>query len=231
MALALDASSPAQAVTTGTSPSLTATTASFTAPTGSVLIASAYAAGPNAAATLSWVISDTGSLTWTLINARDVSEGNSGGVTHYWAKTTSAASRTVSAQATSSLDDTWDVVLDLRVFTGASLSDPIGAIGEGSSTTNAITPAAFTSEAARSILIAAVQDWNALGVPTSSDLTVSTYNRAGVYSGASGYKLLGYAGAQTFNYDSFGAGSPLLNWCAFELLAEPPVAPVAWITA
>lgn len=231
MALALDASTPAQAVTTGTAPALTATTASFTAPNNSVLIASAYAAGPNAAATQSWVVSDTGSLTWTLINSRDVSEGNSGGVTHYWAKTTSAASRTVSVQATSSLGDTWDVVLDLRVWTGANLADPIGAIGEGSSTSNEITPSAFTSEAASSILIAAVQDWNALGVPSSSDLTASTYDRAGIYSGLSGYKLLGAAGAQTFNYNSFGAGSPLLNWCAFELLAEPTSAVLAWIVA
>lgn len=229
-AINIHPSTPAQAVTSGEATSLTATTASFTAPTDAILIASVVAMDYAGTASMSWTISDSGGLSWTLINDRDYPDASiPGAVAHYWAKTTSAVARTVSAQATASAGNVADVILDLRVFTGADLSDPVGAVGEGSSSTNNITPSAFTSEQNDSFLVAVAGDWNNLGLPTSSDLTARAFSGGIGTAALSGYKSIPTAGAQTFNFDAAGSSSPLTNWCAFELKpavaarAPPPV--------
>src|SRR3546814_9310570 len=75
-----------------------------------------------------------------------------------------------------------DLSLKVYVVTGQHATTPIGAVGEGSSTTNAITPNAYTSTANNSRGFGCATDWNANGVPTSTD-TEDAFHSAGNISG------------------------------------------------
>ena len=104
------------------------------------------------------------------------------------------------------------------VVTGQHAS-PIGANGEGSSTTNNITPTVFTSTGENSFGFGAACDWSANGTPASSDLTEDAADYAGAISVEDGYKDLGASGAETMNFDAAGTGAATWNWVALEILA------------
>jgi hypothetical protein len=81
MALAVDASSPARASGANTNGTLTITTASFTPPAGSVLVATVQANDRNAGAGATGAVTNSGTaLTWTKVGERNIldSGGNSG---------------------------------------------------------------------------------------------------------------------------------------------------------
>lgn len=209
--LAIDGSTPARFAANATS----TTSASFTAPSGALLVCCVAMDG-DSGTSYSAVVSDSGGLTWTTRVARAPGESglSGGGVLIATATTTSAASRTVTVTRSGV---TRQMSAVCYVVTGQNAS-PIGANGENNSTTNAITPSVLTSTGANSLLFVSAIDWNANGAPTSSDLTANAANYSGLISVISGYKVLGAAGAQTANLDAAGTSAAAWTWVALEIL-------------
>lgn len=227
MAIAPHRSTPAQA--TGIAGS--ATTASFTAPANARIVVTVAANNNTPGADITATVSDTGGLSWSPGPERDQGDGGAqNGHASIWiASPSTEAPRTITASC-SATGGVVDVVLNAFVFTGVDAIDPIGASGEGSSTTKNITPSAFTAEAANSFMVAVGSDWNATGSPTSSDLVRYSYHNALTFSAIAGYKPMGAADAKTVNLNAGGAG-PAWNWAAIEIKAASLTAPVAWVFA
>lgn len=102
-----------------------------------------------------------------------------------------------------------------------------GAYGYGQSTANSYSPSIYSgsggSTMAGSIALVTAQEDNRLGLPTSSDLTISTWHNASYFSGLSGYKQLGAVGAQTANLNAYGFNAAMWYWSAIEI--APPTRP------
>lgn len=218
MALAVDGSAPIRF--TGTpADNIDITSASFTPPANSLMMC-AISTNSNAQATLVSV-SDSEGGTWQEEVRRNLTEAGLEGHASIWRRTTAVTttSMTVSVRRTNDSGGTgaFDrVSAKVYVITGQHAA-PIPTTGEGSSTTNNLTASIFTSAHANSLALVAATDWNANGTPTSSDLTLDTFNHAGVLSGLSGYKSLGTAGAETANLDAAGTAAAEWNWCAVEI--------------
>jgi hypothetical protein len=154
--LALDASTPA-AVRSATS-TAAVTTASFTAPTGALLLAQ-YAGNDVGTGTIPRpAITDTGGLVWKPVHF--VSRNNAAAGTQammWWAVTTSAAARSVTA--TNGM--TADSHLRVAVITGAHNPFPIGASGFASSMGQSAGSVTYTTTAANSWGWMVASDWNA----------------------------------------------------------------------
>jgi hypothetical protein len=228
VAVAIDASSPARATGSTTNGTLVATTASFTPPANSVLVATAQAnartnGGGNGVGTGAITNSGT-ALTWTKINERNLADA--GGLSGYAGifvavlTTSQAMTATLTMTAGTNSNDINTPTIKLYVVTGADLTTPNGGTTEGSSTTNALTTTGFTTVGASSMGFFSACDWNALGPTiTSSDCTVDAGGAAGgTISYASGYKVLGTAGSSaTFNIDAPGTNAAAWNWVTAEI--------------
>lgn len=218
MALAIDATSPARFNLAHGTPNddPTGTSASFTPPDGSLIVVSV---GCDTAAGNSPTISYSGgSLTWTERVYRGDAEGTAGVVSIATAPVVTGASMTVTITVNNmGVSRTSDVAGSVKawVVTGQNAS-PIGASAENSSITNNWTPAGPTTTAANSLVFGSGGDWNALGSPTSSDLTEDAFTNS-YYSGLHGYKSVASAGATTINYDAAGAGAADWNMVSLEI--------------
>lgn len=229
MAIVVDASTPV-AVSGNADPW---TTASFSPPADSLLVVCVMADG-----TTNHTItpSSTGppALTFTERARRNAGESGAqnGLAVVYTAPVTSSGSRTVSV--TTSAGDTQDNGgVKVWVLTGANIVTPVGASGEGSSTTNNITPTVLTTTTDGSLVIGCGEEWNALGTPTSTDeATNAAINVSGLLSGIAPRKASVTAAsgtAVTLNFDAAGSAAAAWNWCAVEILAAtsfPPAHPV-----
>jgi hypothetical protein len=216
MAVAVDASSPAIATNT-TSANLTC--AAFNPP-ACLLVACIGADGTgNMTAT---VTNNGTALTWTNRSERDLGDAGaqSGHASIYTAELTAGRTgMTVTLQVTGT--GAGAKALKVYCVTGYDTSDPIGNTpGEGSSTTNSITPTIISAaESANSLLFVAANEFNQLGVPTSSDLTIDTYNISGAASGLFGRKAgpTSAGGAATGNLDAAGTAAAAWNWASIEV--------------
>jgi|SRR5947209_4211005 len=217
MAVLVDASTPGTwtGVTDGPSP-LGDTSASFTAPSGALLVCvviyDSTAAGAN-----SMVVADSGSLTWTKqVEELPTSAPAGGGSVIWTAKTASAAARTVTAAYSGSgaSNGTKRKFAACYVLTGADVAgtpvDTTGANNSGGNTTNNFTTATVTP-GADGLLLCGGCDWNALGAPTSSDLTINAFHQASQISGLSGYKTT-TNGTGTHGNLHAAAGTPQWKW-------------------
>lgn len=196
------ATSPAQTAV-GTNP----TTASFTAPAGSLLVASVT---PNSTGTMS----NTGTaLTWTL-------RSTSGGSRIFTAPNPTLQS-SITATTTGA-----NIALKIWVVTGADLSSPVGATNSGSTTTNNATVAVYTSTVNNSRGFCAAGELNGLGPgATSTDTFAVTYLGSAV-AGMSLNKAANTtpsATAVTFNMDGNGTSAADWNWAAVEILPAASV--------
>lgn len=210
MAIAIDASTPAIVQNASTAK----TTASFTAPADSVLVACVGVAGD---ATVTMSNSGTG-LTWTNRKQRKSTDSGaqSGMVAIFTAVTTTAVARTVTATSSVSSNPGG---FKLFVVTGADTSSPFGASGAGSSTSNPITPTVYTSTVAGSRAFGIANDWLAAGSPASSD-TGFPYDVAGDTSGIAVHKAANTASASTnvtLNFNGDGGSDAGWNWVAVEI--------------
>ena len=219
MALAVDSSSPVRwsAVTADNADT---TSASFTPPSGSLLVAAVEGDFNDGPPPLdpTFVVATSG-LTWTLQTKRTPLEGGSSsqGYASLWtAPVVTGAAMTIAVRRTTTSGGTDRVSCKAYVVTGQHAS-PIGNVAENSSTTNNLTASGLTSAAANSMMFVAATDWAQLGVPVSSDLTEDVADYSGAISVVDGYKLLGGAGAQTANLDAGGSGTAQWNWCALEI--------------
>jgi len=212
----------------GSTPALVAeetssTTASFTAPEGSLLVALVADAAGSGDMTMS---NSGAALTWTEQVRHQLGEDSgayAAGVAVFTAIPPTSVSRTVTYTSSSSGTLT---ALKLLVVTGADVEgDPVGAIGEGNSTTANLTPAVYASTVAASRAVGIAADAVADDSATSSD---TGFSFGGLFEGMAGvavYKASNTAleGASvTLNFN--GAGETReWNWCAVEIL--PAVIP------
>ena len=221
MPIAIDASSPALTSGTGS----TRTTAAFSPPARSLLVACiAFEAVGMPEATLT--VSNTGtSLTWTARVRRDSRESgaNSGIAALYTATNANAQSGiTVTAVSGRSSDAGG---LKVLVVTGADLTSPVGATGEGSTSEVQFTDPAYTSTKDGSRCVAMGSDFAANGTPTSTDvgfgfLVASRLDGLALHK-ASNTVNAGTSVSVNFNNNSGSHG--LWNWVAAEVLPEPEV--------
>ena len=186
MALAIDASSPARVAISAIN---TRTTASFSAPDNSLLVAVVSkdtAIGASATCTMS---NSGTALTWTTqADARDGTTGGGGGTGGFCFIATAPLTVGRSLTVTSTTNDSDDHTLKVYVVTGADLSSPVGQTHVSHTTSNASTTySAYTSSVNDSLCIYGLTDWSAQGSPTSGD-TEDSFNAAGQISGLSAYK-------------------------------------------
>ncbi|MGW4663171.1 hypothetical protein [Streptosporangium sandarakinum] len=219
MAIAVDASSPALVSDNGS-----ATTAAFTAPAGSLLVALCAAGGGAGTNTVS--NSGTG-LTWaTWVNHQAGQDAGAYNATAMIATAVAATavSRTVTLTATNGSF----VALKVLVLTDVNTADPVGATGEGHSTTANLTAAAYTST---------VDNSRAVGIATDSSSTTTEPITSDVgfafaqlfdYSGIAVHKAANTptaGSAVTLNFNG-GAVTRTWNWAAIEIKpSAPPLQP------
>src|SRR5262249_55611002 len=127
--LTVDASSPPAVGWFGNGCSSTgdAVTAAFTAPANALLLALADTAPTGTGASTGPSISDSGGLSWTRIGSSGT-DGTKDEAIAWWAKTSSAAARTV--RLTSSTN-TCSKFLKVLVVMNANLTTPIGVTNIG----------------------------------------------------------------------------------------------------
>lgn len=219
MALAVDSSVTAWALTNQASDlSTDGTSGAFVPADGSLLVVIS-ACDTNAGSTPTLNVSG-GGLTWTTRVSRGDSEGTAGSVGIATAPVVTGASMTVTVDWTGTGQGTNQIRGRAKVYivTGQDAS-PIGSTGENSSTTNNWTPSGFvTTTAANSYVFAGASEWNALGAPEgSSDLTEENWHIASVLSGLWGYKVVASAGSTSINFNAAGTSAADWNAVALEI--------------
>lgn len=206
MSIAVDGTTPA--LVTG---NLSATTASFTAPADSLLVALwavTFGAGTDS------ITNTGGALTWT---DQDASGFYNTIVKVSTAPAASSVARTVTAQTTTPSAKT---AMKLLVFTGVDLAAPVGATGAGHATTANLTAAVYTSTVDESRAVGIAADDLANATPTSSDtgFGFSTTDFSGVAVHKASDTPTAGAGV-TLNFNGTGA-SRNWDWAAIELLPK-----------
>lgn len=200
MALAIDATTPDLVQADNT-----CTTASFTAPANSLLVAlcSCYT-GSGATNT----VSNSGTaLTWTQrVNhqAGEDAGAYDDTVKIFTAPAVSSVARTVTLTTSGS----GFTALQVLVFTGADLTTPVGATGEGHSTTANLTPNVYTSTVANSRCVGIAADASSFNGSTTTDVGFTFGNFFPQSSGIAVYKAADTAtpsSTVTLNFDGTGA--------------------------
>ena len=201
MALAIDSSTPA--VVSGATETIT--TASFSPPAGSLLVAvlmgfdSADRAPTNTGTALTWTLRKDDGLTTRIYTAANASAQT--GIT-----------------VTGRFDSDQGAV-KVYVFTGAENASPVGATGSGTTSTNNATVNAYTSTFAGSRLIAGVIEGNALGSVSSTD----DEDAWSINLGLKGMALTKSANTTsagtvvTINLDAAGTSAADWGWAAVEI--------------
>lgn len=244
MAIARDSSSPAEFDLTylvSSDDAGPATSAAFTPPVDSwitISIGCDAATGITPTATLS----NTGftcspAINSSLVISRGDSEGEPGIVYIYRTKITASASGTVTVTVNNiglggASDGTARGRVMIDVWTGAKDDQTGAATGENSFTTNTFTGTLLTTTADNSQVIAMYEDWNASGVPTTSQQGTG-FDNDGI-DGIRTYQTTPTtAGDVAGSFDGFGTGATASNWAAIELLAAPEGIhnKLAWIKA
>lgn len=218
---------------TASSGGLTATSGSFDVAAGDGIIIAGCCDQDSDATVDSMAISDnqTPDLGWTLGPSRGTAEGTSG-LARFWYYHSAGAITGLTVTLTTASQNNTPSIKPYKV-TGHDSADMLGPVSEGGLTTDPLTTTAITSETAGAFYAAWV-DWNQTGAPTSSDLTISTINVAGRYSGASGYKTpIAAASSITGNINS--GGTPTGNWVCMETRVTaaaatdvPPLPRIPW---
>jgi hypothetical protein len=185
--LALDASTPTQATKTATGN--TVTTASFTAPTSSLLVAF-YMQDEGGQVNTS--IADTGGLTWTRVIrlcTNTVGEANTptpsgtaqdGYIAVWWATTSSATSRTITVTESGAGGTGRNAALAVKVFTDSGGAPSVGAVATKGGSASAPSHS-VTTTANNSWVWALVDDWSQAGLGTagSNQTLTDEYNPSG----------------------------------------------------
>lgn len=211
MALAIDSSTPA---IVGTGSGTSVTTASFTPPDSTLLVACIARF-----ATSTVTMSNSGTaLTWTL-------KADNSNSRVYTAPLTTSQSMTVTFSQVSS------TALGMKVYavTGADLTTPIGATGTGTSTSDPSTVTGYSSTIANSLGIASVAYLDSPGSFTSSD-TITSYSDGATFAALGINKAATTATPSTsvtFNMDNSTPLFPDYEWAAVEVL--PLVTPLATV--
>lgn len=210
MATAVDASSPALV---GTSTPGTITTASFTAPANSILVACCWSSVSLNSQT--FTVTDSGGLTWTLAKIQNSAGtgGKQGVAAIYYAVAPTSAARTVTAVISGGNYST----LKVYAITGGDLVTPIGGSAAGSSTSTSFSTTGYTIQTTGSIALTCVSNTTGGATITSSGSTTVTSTATG-HNGLSGYKTNGTAGGSSTSPITC-TGTPAINWVTVEIRA------------
>lgn len=215
LAIAFDGSAPANINTVNASQAFGA----FTAPNAALLACLVAYDTTNAATTATLTCTDSTGDTWTKQVERTGAEATAGGASIIFTDiTTSSVSRTITIAETGTgfAGSTHRKFGVIYVMTGADTTgtpvDTVGAGNEGGSATNNLTTTSITAGAAGQLL-ATGAEWNALGAPTSSDLTGSAFHQATELSGFTGHKTVSSGAGVTGNLDASGAAAAQWKWC------------------
>lgn len=224
MAIAIDATTPA--IVSGTTSS---TTASFTAPGNSLLVA--LCASEGGATTITLSNSGT-ALTWVTQVRHMIGEDS--GAFSVGAQVSTAVALTSVARTVTCTTSAGGSMTDLKllVVTGADVNGtPVGAKGEGHSTTINLTAAVYTSTVANSRAFGIGVDSDIGGLPTSSDVGFG-FHHSGDSSGIAVHKAadtVAVSTGVTLNFNG-GVAARSWNWAAIEVLpgiipftAPPPL--------
>ncbi|MBK7842833.1 MAG: hypothetical protein IPJ71_03925 [Bdellovibrionales bacterium] len=196
------------------------TTGSFIPPANALLLVM-VSADAIATADTSVVVTDTQNLSWHKIGEADPGSGTSqsGHASAWYASTATSTSMTVSVRRTSQNGGTNRLSFKVYIVTGHDLLQPIGASFSGGATSDNVTSTLYLSTVDNSRAFGVVTDWNATGLPTSSDVEDAADHPSEI-STMSVYKSADTATAATavsVNFDPFGAGLAELTYVAFEV--------------
>lgn len=218
MAISVVDSVPRWAATVAQSAGMTS--ASFTPADNSLLVLCLNWDEGSTSSLVVWTISG-GSLTWTTRVERngDDAGASAGGAAIITAPVTTGASMTVTVtRNTGGGTQARQMSAKIYVVSGEHAS-PIGANGEGSSTTNNLSPTLFTATGSGRAFYCGT-DWNQSGLPVSTD-TEDGGDYAGSISCLSAYKASDHSsGAISGNLDAGGTSAADWNWVALEILAD-----------
>ncbi len=180
--LAIDASTPAMVKgASGSSFTNTATTASFTPPAGSVLIAFVGVNSTGSGDVISNLsVSDSRGLTWNQIDVK----GNTSNDSYcklFWAYSATSAAGTVTASDTKDVIDNHYLTIQVVVMTGANTTAPIAQHGGGRGATGVIS-AGYTSSVNGSWGFLGTSDWSAQAITATGETIMDHYEVSGQIS-------------------------------------------------
>lgn len=188
------------------------TTATFDAPSGSLLLACAMLDSP--------ALSNSGdALTWTQRNSQTNDS--------IWTAPVAAERTGMTVTLAPSGGGSQQMALSVYVLTGADLGSPVAATGSGTSSTANVTVNGYTSTIVGSRGFAIARDTAAQGAPTSADIEQSwfgTLNRGGMsITKAANTAILSTV---TFDLDNALGGTATWAWIAAEVIptqSQPPI--------
>ena len=208
MAIAIDGSTPARVHATTTS----VTSASFTAPANSLIVALCEEAYATTTAS-DMTASDSGSLSWTR-GARKTGITNYGGTEAWWATPPTAAARTVTASAAA----TTRIGLQVVVFTGADASVPIGATGSGNIASGTLAASITSTSIGSWAWCVAEQNNGTLAFAASAGTTVYSTDNTNEGMGFL-YKTAATTGVgQTLSVGCSTPSDGLIGWTMVEIM-------------
>lgn len=191
----------------------------FTPPDGSLLVLCLSWDENSTADNVVWTITG-GSLTWTTQVERNGNDAGAtaGGAAIITAPVTTGASMQVTVtRNTGGGTQSRQMSAKVYIVTGEHAS-PIGANGEGSSTTNNLSPTLFAATGAGRAFYCGT-DWSQRGAPTSTD-TEDSGDYSGMISCMSAYKASDHtSGSISGNLDGGGTSACDWNWVALEILS------------
>ncbi|MET9339284.1 hypothetical protein [Nonomuraea sp. NPDC003804] len=189
-----------------------ATTAAFSPPADSLLVAQVMAFSSSAAPAVSG-----GGLTWT---RRVQSTNGSGLYVEIWTAPCAAGATNITVTCTINEPNFPFAALKIDVVTGASLTAPAGNSHTGTSTTNNANVNTYTSSQAGSRGFIAASEGSGVGAPTSTDDEVAWFNGATGFAGLHARKAANTATSGTvvqFNLDASGTAAADWRWAALEI--------------
>lgn len=216
MAVAVDASSPARV----SASAATVTTAAFTPPAGSLLVA-CIAGDTGTGSYTVHMDGGTGLGAWTGAQQGSVDATGSNGLAALAWKTAAGGSQTV--QVTITGTTVAQVSLAVYVLTGVDTA-AISAtqLGRGASGTNDFTTPTLTTTVDALVIVSAM-DFNNRGLPSSSDLTANAADLS-VMDVLSGYKTATTT-STTANLNAAGTSGAGWRWVAWQFPPTPPTPP------
>ena len=141
------------------------------------------------------------------------------GVAQIWTGVTpNGSSRTVSASTGNTSNP--EGAIKVWVLTGADTNNPVdNTVGAGSSTTNNISPTVTVNNSG-SWVFGAGSEWNALGVPASTDVA-DTWSDANMDGEAVRKSASSSPGSVAINFDAAGTSAAVWNYVLVAINAVP----------
>lgn len=223
---------PAWTSNTGTQ---STTSAAFSPAAGSLIVIDAIADSGASGITAS--ITDSVGLTWTAVGT--VQDGGAGGAAMSWWAYTAASQTGMTVTVTwAGTGTSLTKAVKPTTWTGTATTSAVVTKAQAASATNNLTVNVTTTNTGCRISGAAI-DWNALGLPTSTDDEVGFHSASNI-SGVAVHKSAdsGASGSSVgLNFDAFGAAAADWGYKVYEIVPaagggtviprQPVVAPSA----